>query len=97
MRNGLARLPFEGNDISLDLKAGIFITMNPHYAGRTELPDNLKALFRPVVMVVPDLELICEIMLFSEGESIFRPGKAWDEFTSLRSQVSPKPNNSPER
>ncbi|PRP82215.1 dynein-1-alpha heavy chain, flagellar inner arm I1 complex, partial [Planoprotostelium fungivorum] len=67
MRNGLSRLPFEGNDIALDMKAGIFITMNPHYAGRTELPDNLKALFRPVVMVVPDLELICEIMLFSEG------------------------------
>ncbi|XP_035799351.2 dynein axonemal heavy chain 11 [Amphiprion ocellaris] len=61
------RFLFLGKDIVLKPSVGIFITMNPGYAGRTELPENLKALFRPCAMVVPDTELICEIMLVAEG------------------------------
>jgi dynein heavy chain len=41
--------------------------MNPGYLGRSELPEGLKALFRPITVVVPNLEMICENMLMAEG------------------------------
>ncbi|XP_042314347.1 dynein axonemal heavy chain 11-like [Sceloporus undulatus] len=67
IRHKKKRFNFLGETIKLKATVGIFITLNPGYAGRAELPENLKALFRPCAMVIPDLELICEIMLVAEG------------------------------
>uniref|UniRef100_A0A665VXX9 Dynein axonemal heavy chain 11 n=1 Tax=Echeneis naucrates TaxID=173247 RepID=A0A665VXX9_ECHNA len=67
VRNKKQRFHFLGEEIELKPTVGIFVTLNPGYAGRAELPENLKALFRPCAMVIPDFELICEIMLVAEG------------------------------
>jgi len=67
VKGNVKRFTLQGVEISLDPTCGAYITMNPGYLGRSELPEGLKALFRPITVMVPDLDLIMENMLMAEG------------------------------
>ena len=57
----------EGDEVTLRPECGAYITMNPGYLGRAELPEGVKALFRPMTVMKPELVLICENFLMAEG------------------------------
>jgi dynein heavy chain len=90
LREGKEKFMFEERLIRMQKSCAVFITMNPGYAGRSELPDNLKALFRPVAMMVPDLAMIMEIMLVSEGYKEFKmlAKKMYTLYQMMQQQMS---------
>lgn len=81
-------------DVKLNMNMGIFVTMNPGYQGRSNLPENLKQLFRQMAMIRPDRQLIAQVMLFSQGfksaESI--SSKIVSLFELCNDQLSSQPH-----
>ena len=94
IKGGLKRILFEESDIVVNPGFGVFITMNPGYAGRSALPDSLEALFRPVAMMVPDYALIGEIMFIAYGFSLAKEcgAKMVTTFRLCSEQCSTQPH-----
>jgi dynein heavy chain 1 len=65
--SGATQMGCLGSAVTVNPDVAIFITMNPTYAGRSNLPGNLKQLFRPFAMTAPDAQLIVQVMLYSQG------------------------------
>jgi dynein heavy chain 1 len=92
--NPNAEVELVGKKLKINPRTGIFITMNPGYAGRSNLPDNLKKLFRSMSMTRPDQELIAQVLLFSKGFKAAETlaSKIVPFFNLCKEQLSPQPH-----
>jgi dynein heavy chain 1 len=94
LREKSPKIELMGREVKLNPDMGIFVTMNPGYAGRSNLPENLKQLFRQMAMVTPDKELIGQVMLFSQGFKSAEKlaGKIVSLFELCNNQLSSQPH-----
>lgn len=94
LREKQAKIDLMGKEVKLNSNMGIFVTMNPGYAGRSNLPENLKQLFRQMAMVKPDRELIAQVMLYSQGYRTAErlAGKIVSLFELCNDQLSSQPH-----
>ncbi|XP_050308266.1 cytoplasmic dynein 2 heavy chain 1-like [Anthonomus grandis grandis] len=70
LKNNVDAVQLGDQQVRIDKHCGIFVTLNPagaEYGGRNKLPDNLKQLFRPIVMTHPDHEEIARTCLHCDG------------------------------
>ena len=83
-----------GKTVRVNANVGVFVTMNPDYAGRSQLPDNLKQLFRSIAMIKPDWQLIAQVLLFSQGFQTAErlAGRAVMLFNLCAQQLSAQPH-----
>lgn len=94
LREKQTKIDLMGKEVKLNSNMGIFVTMNPGYAGRSNLPENLKQLFRQMAMVKPDRELIAQVMLYSQGYRTAErlAGKIVSLFELCNDQLSSQPH-----